>query len=491
MAMPPIVSIQNLNYFYGKGDLKSQVLYDINLEIKPGEFVILTGPSGSGKSTLLSLIGCLRPVNHGSLKILGKELKEATPNQLTLVRRNFGYITQASNLIEFLNAWQNVQMSLSVQSKLSAQKQYQRSVEILTAIGLGDRINHYPSDLSGGQRQRVALASALVNQPQLVLADEPTAALDKKSGRNVVALMQRLAKQRGSAILMVTHDSRILDFADRIISVEDGRLGRDLDQEISIALPEFDEALLKTTETQPTVLSYSSGEVIIQQGEPAHNFYILLEGIVEVFQENVNQSPKLLARMKRGEYFGEIGLLQGGKRTATVRAAKDSEVKVVAISQPLFQAIMDHSGLTSSNIVRQLHRRTMSSYLARAFPNIKPGYLENVATQINVLRYGANSYVVQSGEQAQCLYLILNGQVEILTQDSQGQEFYSHSLSSGDCFGDKELITKQPYSKSVRVLSDSELEVMTLSGSIFLDLVSKVESDANTVLQKLVTLIQK
>lgn len=233
MSVPTVVFIQNLNYFFGENSLQKQVLCDINLEVKAKEFVILTGPSGSGKSTLLSLIGCLRSVQQGSLKILGQELNGATREQLVQMRRNFGYITQSSNLLDFLTVQQNIQMSLELQPDFSPKEARAKTAAILEAVGLRDKLDAYPKNLSGGQRQRVAIASALVTQPKLVLADEPTAALDKTAGRNVVALMHRLAKEQNSAVLMVTHDNRILDLADRIVNVEDGKLGLALNQELS------------------------------------------------------------------------------------------------------------------------------------------------------------------------------------------------------------------------------------------------------------------
>ncbi len=222
-----ILQITNLNHYFGNSKLRTQTLFDINLTIKSGEIVIMTGPSGSGKTTLLTLIGGLRSVQEGSLKFSGQELLNASNEELVQIRRQIGYIFQAHNLLDFLTAMQNVQMSLELQSNISQWESYIQSEAILNAVKLGDRINYYPSDLSGGQKQRVAIARALVSHPKLVLADEPTAALDSKSGRDVVNLMQQLAKEQDCSILIVTHDNRILDIADRIINMEDGYLIQD------------------------------------------------------------------------------------------------------------------------------------------------------------------------------------------------------------------------------------------------------------------------
>ena len=224
MKKEPVIIVKNLNHYYGKGALRKQTLFDINLEINAGEIALITGASGSGKTTLLTVIGCLRSVQEGSLKLLGNELFGTSEKNLVQFRRQIGYIFQAHNLLGFLTARQNVQMSVELNRDLAPLAAQTRSTDILQAVGLGHRSDYYPDNLSGGQKQRVAIARALVNHPKIVLADEPTAALDKQSGRDVVELMQSLAKEQGCTILMVTHDNRILDIADRIIEMEDGHL---------------------------------------------------------------------------------------------------------------------------------------------------------------------------------------------------------------------------------------------------------------------------
>lgn len=220
----PVISAQNLNHYFGQGELRKQALFDINLDIYPREIVIMTGPSGSGKTTLLTLMGGLRSAQEGSLKILGQEIYGASKQQLTQLRCQIGYIFQAHNLMTFLTARENVRMSLELHDQLLNNDMDAKATAMLETVGLGHRINYYAENLSGGQRQRVAIARALVSHPKIVLADEPTAALDKKSGRDVVELMQKLAKEEACTILLVTHDNRILDIADRIIYMEDGHL---------------------------------------------------------------------------------------------------------------------------------------------------------------------------------------------------------------------------------------------------------------------------
>ncbi|MFN6473986.1 MAG: DevA family ABC transporter ATP-binding protein [Nostoc sp. SerVER01] len=225
--MLSVISVKNLDHYFGRGQLRKQVLFDINLEINAGEIIIMTGPSGSGKTTLLTLVGGLRSAQSGSLQVLGQELCGAKAAQLTKARRSNGYIFQAHNLHGSLTVLQNVKMGLEVHKDISPSEMKARSAQMLEEVGLEHRLNYYPDDLSGGQKQRVAIARALVSRPKIVLADEPTAALDSKSGRDVVNLMQKLAKEQGSTILLVTHDNRILDIGDRIVHMEDGKLVSD------------------------------------------------------------------------------------------------------------------------------------------------------------------------------------------------------------------------------------------------------------------------
>jgi putative ABC transport system ATP-binding protein len=223
-AGPAPVEISGLSYAYGEGELRRPVLRDIALTVRPGEIVLLTGPSGSGKTTLLTLIGALRAMQEGSCRVLGQELMGAAERERVALRRRIGFIFQQHNLLGFLTAQQNVAMALELDPATTEAGRLARATAMLAAVGLGDRGGSRPDQLSGGQRQRVAVARALAGDPGLILADEPTAALDRQSGGEVVRLLRDLARRRGVPILLVTHDPRILDIADRIIAMEDGRI---------------------------------------------------------------------------------------------------------------------------------------------------------------------------------------------------------------------------------------------------------------------------
>lgn len=222
--MSSIVTARHLNYAFGRGTLRKAVLSTVDLNLSAGEIVILEGPSGSGKTTLLSLIGALRSMQSGSLQVFDTELLGARPYQLRQTRSQIGFIFQHHNLLSCLSAWENVSTALRLHPQVEKRDYRNLAARILEAVGLADKLDAYPENLSGGQKQRVAIARALVSHPKLVLADEPTSSLDRQVGRNVVDIMQRLAREEGCAVLLVTHDNRILDIADRILHIEDGCL---------------------------------------------------------------------------------------------------------------------------------------------------------------------------------------------------------------------------------------------------------------------------
>ena len=222
-----LIEVEHLDHAFSEAGTAKLVLHDINLRVCAGEMVILTGPSGSGKTTLLTMLGGLRAAQSGRLCILGEELLHAKAAVLTQLRRQAGFIFQAHNLLPYLTALENVRMGLEVHEHWLAQGRAAMdhcAAKTLQEMGLQERLNYYPEKLSGGQKQRVAIARALAPVPRLLLADEPTAALDRETGREAVQLFRRLADEQHAAIVMVTHDNKILDVADRIVNLEEGRL---------------------------------------------------------------------------------------------------------------------------------------------------------------------------------------------------------------------------------------------------------------------------
>ncbi len=218
------IYINSLSHWYGRGSMRRQVLQSISMEIKSGEVVLLTGPSGCGKTTLLTLIGALRNIEQGDLLVFGKQLRGASRQTRQYIRTKIGMIFQGHNLLRCLTAEQNVQMGADLLTGLPYSARRDQAREWLKAVGLHDQMQKLPHDLSGGQKQRVAIARALAARPKLLLADEPTSALDSVTGREIVDLLKKLAFEQSCAVLMVTHDPRILDIADRVLKMEDGKL---------------------------------------------------------------------------------------------------------------------------------------------------------------------------------------------------------------------------------------------------------------------------
>ncbi|WP_237607571.1 ATP-binding cassette domain-containing protein [Roseimaritima sediminicola] len=325
------IEVCGVQHFYGQGDARKQVLYDNNLIVRPGEIVIMTGQSGSGKTTLLTLIGTLRRVQEGELFVLGHPLHTASPPEINRLRRRLGFVFQAHNLFSSLTALQNVRMALELQPQRSSRaEENRRCQQMLEAVGLGDRVHYKPRGLSGGQKQRVAVARGLVHQPDILLADEPTAALDEASGRKVVTLFQEQARQRGTAIVIVTHDNRILDVADRIVKMDFGTIARDTRVSEASKIGEmlsgcsiFDGVTIRTMTQladRMSVQQHSAGTRVIRQGDPGDTFYLIRDGQMEVRREPGEQ---WVAEIGPGDFFGETALLTGEPRNAHVDAKTD------------------------------------------------------------------------------------------------------------------------------------------------------------------------
>ena len=234
MAEPTPIHVEEVNLSYGTGTLRKQILFEISVEIRPGEIVIVSGPSGSGKTTLLTLIGALRSVQEGSLQVLGQQLRGASPRTLENVRKRIGYIFQAHNLLDAVTASQNVQMSLLLHPHGSSREVEAKADEMLESVGLADRMTHKPEQLSGGERQRVAIARAMVMKPSIMLADEPTGNLDRESGLQVLDLLGNL-NNSGLTLLVVTHNPEVADRAHRVIKLIDGRIAeRKINREVNL-----------------------------------------------------------------------------------------------------------------------------------------------------------------------------------------------------------------------------------------------------------------
>lgn len=357
------IRVNGLNHYFGSGDARTQALFDNTLDIRRGEIVIMTGPSGSGKTTLLTLIGTLRTVQDGSLNILGEELNGMSQAGLTQIRKKIGFIFQAHNLFGSLTAFQNVRMSTEL-AGMSGSEVRPKIEQMLTRLGLGERVHYKPKSLSGGQKQRVAIARGLIHNPRIVLADEPTAALDEESGREAVTLLREMADREGCTVLIVTHDNRILDVADRIINMVAGRIKNDSDIRQTERVCEFLRKTEFFADLTPRTLAelannievrqYSAGESIVTQGEEGHEFFMVTEGRVAVTKTE-NGALKPVTQLNAGSYFGEVALIKDQPRNANVTAIEPTTCYVLERHE--FRSVVDSSDSFESELRKALFER--------------------------------------------------------------------------------------------------------------------------------------
>lgn len=337
MNNEPLITLENVSHTFGRGEAARTVLKNISVNFYAGEIVIVMGPSGAGKTTMLTLAGALRSPQNGSVRVVGRELLNASARKQLEVRQQIGFIFQHHNLLESLTALENVQMGLAHDPCIAVDVSRQRAMTMLERVGLADHAAKPPSALSGGQRQRVAIARALVREPAIVLADEPTAALDSHSGREVVELLLKLAREQQCAILLVTHDNRILDIADRILTLEDGCI-----EESNRALERLQNGLAGVMQAVARYPSLFHAEQPAETTKHLQNTAIAVTEIRHAASILTSRrlSPLLLRQTTAlAEASEQIGQIESAVRQFCERMTPFGEVSAMPSVDRLFQSL--------------------------------------------------------------------------------------------------------------------------------------------------------
>ncbi len=319
---------------------KFTVLKSVDVTVDKGEFVAVIGKSGSGKSTLVNMITGIDRPTSGEVLVGDSAVHTFSESQMAVWRgKNLGIIFQFFQLLPTLSLIENIMLPMDFCNMFTPGERRKRAMDLLEQVDMTEHAHKLPSAVSGGQAQRVAIARALANDPPILIADEPTGSLDSKTASAVFELFEKMIDQ-GKTIVMVTHDNDLARRASRAIIVVDGQV---TNQYVTKALPYLGVDQMTWVARQLERQTYEAGATIVTQGEMADRFFIITRGEVEIFINHPDGQEIVVDRLERGQYFGEVGLLSGGTRTATVRAAPEGEVEVAFLSRDAFAKLLQES----------------------------------------------------------------------------------------------------------------------------------------------------
>jgi ABC-type lipoprotein export system ATPase subunit len=349
-----LIECRNLVKTYRSAAGDFPALKDIDLQIGQGEFVAVIGKSGSGKSTLVNMITGIDRPTSGEVLVGDASVGTLSEGKLAQWRgRTIGVIFQFFQLLPTLTVIENVMLPMDFCHMYSSRERRDRAMYLLEQVGVVEHAHKLPSAVSGGQQQRVAIARALANDPPILAADEPTGNLDSKTAESVFRLFERQV-QEGKTILMVTHDRDLAKRASRTVMLSDGEI---IEEYLVQTFPALSERQLVQTTRHLERVVYSPGAVILQEGASPEKFYIITKGQIEILVETQDGERLVVARMERGQYFGEIELLQGGANLATVRAAPETGVEVVSLERKIFASLITESRPSREALQRMAEAR--------------------------------------------------------------------------------------------------------------------------------------
>jgi sulfate-transporting ATPase len=335
---------------------------------------------------------------------------------------------------------------------------------LLEMVDMADQAHKFPSAVSGGQQQRAAIARALANDPKVLVADEPTGSLDSKTSDSIFQLFEAFVDQ-GRTILMVTHDRDLASRVSRVILIADGEI---TDQYISKALRNLSQKELVQVSSKLDPVTYAPSSIVFKQGDPADKFYIVIKGQVEVVVEHESGQEVVSATLSSGQFFGEMGLLQGGARTATIRVVSDAEAVLMALDRDTFSQLISKSDLTQDAIAKLMRQRITADRMLTRLSELDNTQMSELESGSERLIFNPGAVIIRQGEVGDKFYFITKGEVEVVKETDEG-ELALARLSSGQYFGEIELIYDRPRSATVRAAQDTEqgVEVIAIGKAAF------------------------
>lgn len=453
-APPTLIDLRQVLKIYDTPAGGFTALKNVDLQVNAGEFVAVIGKSGSGKSTLINMLTGIDRPTMGEVIVGGTPIHDLNEDQIAIWRGlNLGVIFQFFQLLPTLTVIENVMLPMELRHTYPQNERKARAMHLLEQVELVDQAHKFPSAISGGQQQRAAIARSLANDPNVLVGDEPTGSLDSKTADSIFRLFEDFVAM-GKTVLIVTHDRELASRIPRVVFIADGEI---TDQYIASALPELEREELAHVLSQLEPIKYAPGQVIIQQNDVADNFYIIVRGEVDVILRHPSGLEVVTGHLKEGQYFGEIGLLEGGRRTATVQASSQSEVIVMQLSKENFSNLVADSAMTHDQIIHLMRQRVMEQYLSEAFPVLLPDQLDAIMESVTISKHQPGEIIVKQNTTADSLYIVLEGRVEVF--DSQGQVI--RELEPGQSFGERAILTSGQYSQNIRAIQAAKMMVVS------------------------------
>jgi ABC-type lipoprotein export system ATPase subunit len=455
---PTLIDIKNLVKVYKTPAGDFTAVKGIDVEVQTGEFVAIIGKSGSGKSTFINMITGIDRPTSGEIIIGGAPLHAFDEAQMAAWRgKNLGIVFQFFQLFPTLTLLQNVILPMELNGLYEKKERRERAMHLLEKVEMADQANKLPSTISGGQQQRVAIARSLANDPPLIVADEPTGNLDSRTAAKIFSLFEDLVSS-GKTILMVTHDSDLARRVDRTILISDGEI---VNEYLVRALSTLTQDQLVDVARRIKPQNFPANASIVRQGEPGDKFYILLNGRADVSLNEPGGGEVVVNQLKPGQYFGEMALLGGGIRTATVKVSSDGPASLVALDERGFNDLVNDSRSLRQELTGLIEHRNTYNHLQHVSA-LDQKTLTAIIKDMKMAVYEPGHEIIRQGDVGESFYMLLSGKVDILVRDENGEEVRVNQLGRGQYFGEMALMGSKRRNATVRVSRGGPAKVIEL-----------------------------